>query len=95
MCSGCEDIIEDANARLAPDWLHDIVAHCSRCGLMHQPHDGIDVRDPDDEAVACGSFHIERMDDDHVWLAVVTVDGRRLVVNLSSKMCIRMTMEVE
>jgi hypothetical protein len=44
-------------------------------------------------AKACGSFHIERMDRDHVWIAVSTADGRRLVVNLRAKGRITMTME--
>ena len=43
---------------------------------------GIEVRDPDDEIVAHGAFvHIERLDDDRVWLNIRTPNGQDIHVD--------------
>ncbi len=50
------------------------------CGIRHAPipdPGGIEVRDPDDEIVAHGAFvHVERLDDDRVWLSITTPNGQ-------------------
>lgn len=48
------------------------------CGIVHAPiPGGIEVRDPDDEIVAHGAFvHVERLDDDRVWLSITTPNGQ-------------------
>lgn len=49
----------------------------------------------DDVFLAAVSVHIERMDDDRIWLAVNRADGSRYVFNFWSKKRIRWEMEVE
>ncbi len=44
-----------------------------------------EIRDPNDEAVAHGNFHIERMDDDSWWMAVYGTDGHNLRICLFTK----------
>lgn len=50
------------------------------CGIKHAPiPGGIEVRDPDDEIVAHGAFvHVERLDDDRVWLSITTPNGQSI-----------------
>lgn len=43
----------------------------------------IEVRDPDDEIVAHGAFvHIERLDDDRVWMSITTPNGQDIHVEV-------------
>jgi hypothetical protein len=53
-----------------------------RCDVRHVLLDGdVEVRDPDDEVVAHRALvHIERMDDDAVWVGIDTPDGTHTAV---------------
>lgn len=56
------------------------------CGIRHaaipEPG-GIEVRDPDDEIVAHGAFvHVERLDDDRVWMSITTPNGQSVHIDL-------------
>lgn len=58
-------------------------------------YDDGDVKDVYSEQV--DAVHLERMDDDHVWVAVYLKDGRRVVVNMYShtRRSIKGTVEIE
>lgn len=58
---------------------------CPRCGARHDPKKAaIEVRDPDDEIFGCGFTHIERMDDDGVYVGIYAKDGSFVQVWLHS-----------
>lgn len=45
----------------------------------------LQIRDPDDEAVGYGQFHIERMDRGHWWIGVKDEHGCELSIWLGNK----------
>lgn len=55
------------------------------CGIVHAPipyPGGIEVRDPDDEIVAHGALvHVERLDDDRVWMSITHPGGQEVHVD--------------
>jgi hypothetical protein len=53
------------------------------CDIRHvRLSSHIEVRDPDDEIVSHRSLvHIERMDDDTVWVGITAPDGERVDVD--------------
>ena len=53
-----------------------VIGDCPRCQMSHYLHDkAVDVLDPDDEIVACGMAHIERMDKRGVYVGLYAADG--------------------
>lgn len=58
---------------------------CPYCTLVHTDQGTLAVRDPDDEIVGCGMVHVERMDDDHVWVGMEAADGTRVDLDLIAR----------
>jgi hypothetical protein len=55
----------------------------------------IEVRDPDDEIVACGVHaHIERMDRDRLWIGLTASDGSAADIGVSIRGG-RLTLDVD
>ena len=52
------------------------------------------IRDPDDEAVGTGQFHIEQLDDNQWWMAVDDAHGCQLRIVLTARGRIRATMDI-
>jgi hypothetical protein len=59
------------------------------CGIGHAfipDPGGIEVRDPDDEIIAHGAWvHVERLDDDRVWLNIRTPNGQDIHIDFYAK----------
>lgn len=59
---------------------------CSFCKVRHVPlKQDIEIRDPDDEIVGHGFFHVERMDDDHVWIGFTDRDGGTVCLDVMAE----------
>lgn len=57
--------------------------------------EGIEVRDPDDEVVAHGAFvHVERLDDDRVWMSIATPNGQEVHIDVFAQPKRRVGMSV-
>lgn len=54
----------------------------------------VEIRDPDDEIVGFGNFHIERMSERSVWIGL-DVAGQHIAVSFEADGPVRMRVEVD